>query len=183
MKNEYLVWIDMEMTGLDPRYCVILEIATLLTDDRLQIISEGPHLVIHHPAEVLADMEDWSRMQHGASGLLDSVRHSTISCHQAEEETLAFLKKDCKEGVCPLCGNSVWQDRRFMIKYMPRLESFLHYRNIDVSSVKELTRRWYPELPPYKKKKAHLAMDDIKDSISELRYYRDKVFIPSRVIP
>ena len=175
--SSHLVWMDLEMSGLDADKCVILEIATVVTDSRIEIVAEGPNIAINYPKENLASMEEWSRAHHQASGLLDRVNTSPYECRQAEEETLGFLSRYCQKGDSPLCGNSVWQDRRFLIRYMPELESFLHYRNVDVSSFKEVVRRWYPSLPPYEKKKAHLALQDIKESISELRYYRDKVFI------
>ena len=171
-----LIWIDLEMTGLDPEKDVILEIATIITDDMLGLVAEGPNIPINHPEEILLDMDEWNSTHHKASGLIDRVRVSPYNCRKAEKETLKFIAKFCKKEECPLCGNSVWQDRRFLIKYMPRLEEFFHYRNIDVSSIKELVKRWYPSLPPYEKKKAHLALSDIKESINELKYYRRKVF-------
>ena len=176
--NRHLIWIDLEMSGLDPKEQVILEIASLVTDGNLDIIAEGPNIAIHYPEEALLGMEDWSRTHHRESGLLERVKSSNVSCGQAEEETLKFLSAHCKNGESPLCGNSVWQDRRFLLWHMPRLQEFLHYRNIDVSSIKELVGRWYPSLPPYEKEKAHLAMKDIVESINELRYYREKIFIP-----
>jgi oligoribonuclease len=175
--RNHLVWIDLEMTGLDPERHVILEIGTIVTDDRLDIISEGPEIAINHPGDVLSSMDDWSREHHRISGLLDRANASTYDCRRAEVETLRFISKYCKEGESPLCGNSVWQDRRFLKQYMPDLEAHLHYRNIDVSSVKELVKRWYPSLPPFKKQKTHTAMSDIRESIRELRYYRTNVFL------
>jgi oligoribonuclease len=172
-----LIWIDLEMTGLDPERNVILEIAAMVTDSLLEIVAEGPSIAINYPEQVLSRMEAWSGSQHKRSGLLDRVRNSPYTCAKAEEEVLAFLSKHCRSGKSPLCGNTIWQDRRFLIKYMPTLEAFCHYRNIDVSSIKELAKRWYPALPSYKKKKAHLAMSDIKESVKELRYYRDRVFV------
>ena len=174
--NSPLVWMDLEMTGLDPGKGVILEIATVVTDASLEVLAEGPNLSIHYSEEVLRSMETWSRNQHQASGLLDRVRTSPYDCRRAEMESLSFLSRYCKQGESPLCGNTIWQDRRFLIKYMPELEGFLHYRNIDVSTLKELVLRWYPSLPAYIKKKAHLAHSDILESISELRYYREHVF-------
>lgn len=179
--DKYLIWIDLEMTGLDPERHVIIEIATIVTDDKLNIISQGPEIAINYPEDILSVIEEWSRKQHQASGLLARVRASSINCRQAEQDTLDFLRRYCNEGQCPLCGNSVWQDRRFLIKYMPRLEAFLNYRNIDVSSIKELARRWYPSLRPFSKKKSHLALDDIKESIEELKHYRLKLFKPVRL--
>jgi oligoribonuclease len=174
-----LIWIDLEMSGLDPEKEVILEIATIVTDNMLEILAEGPNIAIHHPEAAIRTMEAWSKSQHGASGLLDRVKASSYGCQKAEGEILAFLSKYCEKGRSPLCGNSIWQDRRFLIKHMPRLEEFFHYRNIDVSSIKELVKRWYPSLPRYEKKKTHLALSDIRESIQELRYYREKIFIPT----
>ncbi len=173
-----MVWIDLEMTGLDPRKCVILEIGAVVTDSQLNIVAEGPYLPIHQSEKTLTSMEAWSRHHHGKSGLTDACRHSKISLKKAEQEVLSFVKTYCKEKTAPFCGNTIWQDRRFMVKYMPKLESYLHYRVIDVSSVKELVQRWYPE--SYKKvrtkKQAHRVKDDILESIDELKYYREKFF-------
>ncbi len=177
--NARLIWIDLEMSGLDPEREVILEIATLVTDEELEVLAEGPNLAIHHPQTALEDMEAWSRTHHKASGLMERVRTSQTDLRTAEKETLSFLARHCKPKASPLCGNSVWQDRRFLIRHMPELEAFFHYRNIDVSSVKELVRLWYPDLPPYSKEKAHLALSDIRESIKELRYYRERVLLPS----
>ncbi len=174
--SEQMVWIDLEMTGLGPERHVIVEIATVVTDPDLHIVAQGPDIVIHHPEGVLDRMDNWSRTQHGASGLLERIRTSEYGCGRAEQETMNFLAGHCQKGSSLLCGNSVWQDRRFLIKYMPRLESFLHYRIIDVSSVKELVKRWYPDLPRFKKQKSHLALDDIRESVNELQYYRETVF-------
>ena len=172
-----LIWIDLEMTGLDPDKNVILEIAAMVTDSMLEIVAEGPNIAINYPEDALSSMEAWSDSQHTKSGLLERARTSPYTCAKAEQEVLAFLSRHCRKGKSPLCGNTIWQDRRFLIKYMPDLEAFCHYRNIDVSSLKELVKRWYPALPSYKKRKAHLAMSDIKESIKELKYYRDRVFI------
>jgi len=177
-----LVWIDLEMTGLDPEKMVILEIATVVTDDQLEIMAEGPNIAINYPEEILKNMNGWSMSHHEESGLLERVKTSPYDCRRAEQETLDFLYSHCKKGESPLCGNSIWQDRRFLIKHMPRLEAFFHYRNIDVSSLKELVRRWYPSVPPYEKKKSHLALSDIIESINELKYYRQKVFLPKNQI-
>jgi oligoribonuclease len=171
-----LVWIDLEMTGLDPERHVILEIGTIVTDGHLEVLAEGPDIVIHYPEAVFLSMDGWSRKQHSASGLLERARASECDCRRAEVKTLEFLSRHCPKGQSPLCGNSIWQDRRFLIRHMPDLEAFLHYRIVDVSSVKELVTRWYPSLPPFEKNKAHLALSDIKESIQELRYYRDRVF-------
>ena len=178
MVNSKLVWIDLEMTGLNPEKHVILEIATIVTDDGLNIVAEGPNIVINHPEKVLKQIEVWSRDHHKASGLLDRVYASTHDHQSAEKETLDFLTLHCEKDLSPLCGNSIWQDRRFLIKYMPTLADFFHYRNIDVSSIKELVKRWYPSIPAYEKEKPHLALMDIKESINELKYYRRKVFLP-----
>lgn len=180
MRKPNLIWIDLEMTGLDLDKNVILEIAAVVTDGMLEIVAEGPNIAIHYPEKVFSRMEAWSGSQHKKSGLLDRARNSPYTCAQAEKEVLAFLAGHCRQGKSPLCGNTIWQDRRFLIKYMPALEGFCHYRNIDVSSIKELVKRWYPALPAYKKKKTHLALSDIRESIKELRYYRDTVFISNR---
>ena len=174
----HLIWLDLEMTGLNLETSVILEIAAVVTDGSLLTVAEGPDIAIHYPEKILQRMESWSKTQHQASGLLERVKASSVDCRKAEQEVLGFLSKNCKKGESPLCGNSIWQDRRFLIKYMPKLEAFFHYRNIDVSSIKELVKRWYPSLPAYRKKKAHLSMSDIKESINELKYYRDRVFLP-----
>ena len=173
-----LVWIDLEMSGLDPDTHVILEIASIITDEDLQVIAEGPDIAIRYPAPALASMDEWSREHHLASGLLDRVEGSPYDCKSAEKETLQFISRYCEKGMSPLCGNSIWQDRRFLVRHMPGLEAFLHYRNIDVSSLKELAKRWYPDLASFKKEKAHLALSDIKESIAELKYYRETVFVP-----
>ena len=175
--NAHLIWIDLEMTGLDPEIHVIVEIASIVTDKELNIVAEGPDIAINHPDHHLSSMDEWSREHHKSSGLMDRVKSSSYNCRRAEDETLNFLSRYCTKGRCPLCGNSVWQDRRFMIKHMPRLEAFMHYRNVDVSSIKELVKSWYPGLPRFKKQKTHLAMSDIEESIQELRYYREEVFV------
>ena len=168
------------MTGLDPEKEVILEIATIVTDDNLDVVADGPNIAINYPKKILETMEEWSRVHHKASGLLNRVKGSSFDCQSAEQETLEFLSGHCRKGESPLCGNSIWQDRRFLVKHMPRLEDFFHYRVIDVSSIKELVRRWYPSLPPYKKEKSHLALNDIRESIGELKYYRQRIFLPKR---
>ncbi len=172
-----LIWIDLEMTGLDPDKMVILEIASIATDADLNIIAEGPHVAINYPESVLDNMEEWSRTHHQASGLLDRVKASPFDCSQAEQATLEFVSTHCAKGESPLCGNTIWQDRRFLVKHMPILESYFHYRLIDVSSIKELVSRWYPGLAPYEKKKDHQALNDIRESIGELKYYRENVFV------
>ncbi|MBA2664812.1 MAG: oligoribonuclease [Bradymonadaceae bacterium] len=177
--DKNLVWIDLEMSGLDPQTCVILEIATIMTDSNLEIIAEGPSLIVHQPDSILDNMDEWNTSHHGASGLTEGVRNSTISLAEAEQLTLQFVRKHSAPRTAPLCGNSIWQDRRFIHIYMPRLAEHFHYRNIDVSSIKELVRRWYPPehaCPPTKGQR-HRALDDIRDSIDELKHYRASVFI------
>jgi len=174
--NMNLVWMDLEMTGLDPDSDTILEIATLITDRNLKIIAEGPSLTVHHPKAVLDSMDEWCTTHHGVSGLSARVLASDISLTDAEEMTLAFMHQHTPERASPLCGNSIHQDRRFLVRHMPRVEEYLHYRNIDVSTIKELVRRWYPDLKLPAKKSRHLALDDIRESIDELRFYRQHVF-------
>ena len=180
-KSGPLVWVDLEMTGLDPRTCVILEIGTLITDSQLNLVAEGPSLSIHHSAKTLDSMETWSKTHHKKSGLTDECHASKVSLKQAEKQVFDFVKAHCKIHTAPLCGNTIWQDRRFLVKYMPKLESYLHYRVIDVSSVKELVKRWYPKeyKMPRAKKQKHRVLEDIRESIEELKYYRSKVFIPA----
>jgi len=173
-----LVWLDLEMTGLHPETDRIIEVASLVTDRQLNILAEGPMLAIHQPDSLLSVMDEWCTRTHSASGLLERVRQSTTSVEEAEEATLRFLESWIDPGVSPLCGNSIAHDRRFVRRYMPRFEATLHYRNIDVSSIKELVRRWYPpERWAPAKKGNHLALDDIRESVEELRYYRDNLFI------
>ena len=171
-----LVWMDLEMSGLDPDEATILEIAVLITDADLNLVAEGPESVIHHPDAVLDSMDDWNREHHKASGLTARVKASDVSLAEAEARVLEFVARHCAERQSPLCGNSIWQDRRFLIRYMPRLEAYLHYRIIDVSSIKELCRRWYPALEIPAKKEAHRALGDILESIEELRFYRAAIF-------
>ncbi len=173
-----LVWLDLEMTGLDPEKHVILEVACVITDSTLKQIIRGPHLIINYDEGILSGCDEWSRDHHTRSGLLDKVRSSQITLKYAEEILLDFVNKYCEKSKSPLCGNSIWQDRRFLIKHMPRLEEFFHYRNIDVSSIKELVTRWYPNIPKFNKKKTHSAIEDVLESISELIYYRNTVFLP-----
>ena len=177
-KHDRLVWLDLEMTGLDADDHVIIEIATIITDGDLNVLATGPSLVIHQPDEELDKMDDWCVKHHGESGLTKRVRDSDISNQQAERETLAFIKEHVTKGKAPLCGNSIWQDRRFLAKHMPELEAYLHYRIVDVSSIKELVRRWYPATMQASIKRAsHRALDDIKESINELKYYREHIFV------
>ena len=173
-----LIWIDLEMTGLDTETDAIIEIATLVTDKDLNVLAEGPVMAIPQPETMLAGMDEWNTRQHGQSGLTERVRNSTTTLAEAEQATLAFLKQFLDERQSPMCGNSICQDRRFLARQMPSLEAFFHYRNLDVSSVKEIIRRWRPELiKGFNKQSSHLAMSDIKDSIAELTYYRDVFFI------
>lgn len=169
-----LIWIDLEMTGLDPDNDVIIEIATIVTDAELNILEEGPMLAIHWPDEVLDRMDDWCKNQHGKSGLIDRLRASQVTLEDAEQQTLAFLSRYVPERSSPMCGNSICQDRRFLYRGMPKLERYFHYRNLDVSTLKELARRWSPEVfKSYVKQGSHLALDDIRESIQELRHYRE----------
>ena len=172
-----LIWLDLEMTGLDPEKDVILEIATVVTDGQLNVLAEGPCLAVHQPDAVLDGMDPWCVEQHGKSGLTQRCRDSKITVLDAQARTLEFLSPLCAAGKSPLCGNTIGQDRRFLVKYMPRLHDFFHYRSIDVSSVKELVVRWYPEAKyVYSKSKAHLSLADVHESIEELRHYRKTVF-------
>lgn len=172
-----LIWIDLEMTGLNPDQDRIIEIATIVTDKNLNILAEGPVFAIWQDEETLAKMDDWNQNQHGKSGLLERVRDSKVSEAEAEAATLAFLKEYLPAGTSPICGNSICQDRRFLYRYMPELEKFLHYRNLDVSSIKILAELWQPAISEgLIKKDKHLALEDIKESIAELKYYREKFF-------
>lgn len=176
-KLSALIWIDLEMTGLDPQRDQIIEIATIVTDAKLNIIAEGPNLAVHQPPEVLARMDAWNQNQHGQSGLIARVKESKITVSEAEARTLDFLKEHVAPKASPMCGNTICQDRRFLYRLMPKLENYFHYRHLDVSTVKELARMWAPDL--YKglnKASRHLALEDIKESIEELRYYRDRFF-------
>ena len=173
-----LVWMDLEMTGLEPDIEVIIEIATIITDSHLNIIEEGPALVIHQDDAILGRMDEWNQKTHSASGLIQKVKDSKMTIEKGEQITLDFIKKYVPYKTSPLCGNTVGQDRRFLYKYMPRLSEYLHYRNIDVTSVKEVVRRWYPngrKMP--KKSEEHKALIDIQESIEELIFYRDHFFI------
>ena len=174
MQNR-LIWIDLEMTGLEPERDVIIEIATLVTDEQLNILAEGPVLAIHQSESVLAGMDEWNQTHHSASGLLERVRTSSHKMNDAEQLTLDFLKTWSDKRSSPMCGNSICQDRRFLARHMPNLEAFFHYRNLDVSTIKELARRWYPAVPKFEKAGAHRALDDIRASLDELRYYRETI--------
>jgi oligoribonuclease len=175
--KDNLVWIDMEMTGLDPEKEGIIEIASVVTDKDLNVLAEGPNLIIRQPAKLLKAMDSWNQKQHGKSGLLAGVKKSKISVKKAERETLKFIKKFCVPGKTILCGSAIYHDRRFIIKHMPKLNAFLHYRLIDVSTIKELVRRWYPkDKDAPQKSEDHRALSDILESIEELRYYRKNNF-------
>lgn len=174
--NENLIWIDLEMTGLDTTRDAIIEIATIVTDKQLEILAEGPVLAIHQPDEVLEAMDEWNTRQHNASGLVERVRTSGIDAREAERQTLDFVSRYVEKSYSPMCGNSICQDRRFMARLMPELEAFFSYRNLDVSTLKELARRWAPAVASgFNKQGAHLALDDIRESIAELRYYREHI--------
>ena len=180
-KKQHLIWIDLEMTGLIPESDRIIEIATIITNTDLQIIAEGPVLAIHQSDAMMAGMDDWNQRHHSASGLIERVRLSLHDESSAEQQTVKFLSEYCEKGQSPMCGNSICQDRRFLARYMPELEAFFHYRNLDVSSVKELAKRWRPDiLSGVTKQGAHKALDDIKDSIAELQHYRATFFNTTR---
>ena len=174
--EQHLIWIDLEMTGLDPDHDVIIEAAVLITDADLNIIADGPDLAIHRSDPELSVMNDWNRRTHHGSGLIKRVKSSDVTIEQAEAEILEFVQQWTLEGKSPLCGNSVHQDKRFLYREMPRLVDWLHYRIIDVSTVKELATRWYPDLEQFVKQERHRALDDIRESIDELRWYRQQVF-------
>ena len=183
VNSGHLVWIDLEMTGLDPSRDEILEIATLVTDAHLIVIAEGPVLAIHQEDSVLAGMDEWNTRQHNASGLVARVRANSVSVSEAESKTLEFLNQHVSPGKSPICGNSICQDRRFLARHMPALERWFHYRNLDVSSLKELAQRWAPQVAAsFKKESTHTALQDIYDSIEELRHYRE-YFIRLEKVP
>lgn len=174
--EENLVWIDLEMSGLDPEHNTIIEIATIVTDKNLNILEKGPNLAIKQSLKLLESMDEWNTTHHTASGLWDKVLNDSVSMEEADEATLNFIKKWTMEGKNPLCGNSIGQDRRFLYKYMPQISEHLHYRNIDVTSIKEIAKRWYPELPAFNKLEKHQALDDIIESIDELKYFQEHIF-------
>ncbi len=172
-----LIWIDLEMTGLDTQNDVIIEIATIVTDSELNELAEGPMLAIHQSNDIMGGMDEWNTNQHGKSGLTERVKKSTLTVADAERQTLDFLQKYVPKGASPMCGNSICQDRRFMARLMPELEDYFLYRNLDVSSLKELAKRWAPEVAKgVVKSGTHLALDDTRDSINELRHYREHLF-------
>ena len=169
-----LIWIDLEMSGLDTTQDVIIEIATVVTDSELNTLAEGPVLAIHQSDEILNGMDDWNTKQHGSSGLTERVKNSKVNEAEAERETIKFLRQYVPAKASPMCGNSICQDRRFLARCMPELEAYFHYRNLDVSSLKELAKRWAPQVfKGFSKQSSHLALDDIRDSIDELKYYRE----------
>ena len=170
---QQLIWIDLEMTGLNPDIDVIIEIATVVTDKDLNILAQGPVLAVYQSDEILANMDEWNQKHHGASGLINRVKSSRINDIEAERLTIEFLKQWVPENTSPICGNSIGQDRRFLYRYMPKLEAYFHYRNIDVSTLKELAARWAPEVKDGFNKESTQALDDIIESIEELRYYRE----------
>lgn len=175
--TDNLIWIDLEMTGLDPEKERIIEIATIVTDSRLNVIAEGPVMAVHQSDDLLNAMDSWNTKQHNGSGLVTRVKTSTITESEAEAKTIEFLKKYVPAGKSPMCGNTVHQDRRFLTRYMPELEKYFHYRLLDVSTIKELAMRWAPQIyGGFQKDSKHLALDDIRDSIEELKYYRENFF-------
>ena len=177
-KKQHLIWIDLEMTGLLPDTDRIIEIATIVTNTDLQVIAEGPVLAIHQPKSIMEAMDDWNKKHHGQNGLIERVRLSMYNEPEAEQVVLNFLQQYCERGHSPMCGNSICQDRRFLARYMPRLESFFHYRNLDVSTLKELAKRWKPGLAEgFRKAQKHTALADIHESIDELAYYREHFLV------
>ncbi len=178
LNDKNLVWMDLEMTGLDPEKERIIEIAVIVTDGELNVIAEGPDLVVHQPVKLLKAMDEWNQTQHAKSGLIEKVKASKISEEEAERRVLEFISKHVGPKVSPLCGNSIHHDRRFLIKYMPKLSEYLHYRHVDVTTVKALVQRWYPSTRRYiQKKEKHRALNDVKESIAELKYLREHYFV------
>jgi len=169
-----LIWLDLEMTGLDTDNDYIIEIATIITDNQLNILEEGPVIAIHQDDAILQAMDEWNTKQHAKSGLIDRVRNSRYTTADAERMTLAFVEKFVPAKTSPMCGNSICQDRRFLHRLMPQLEQYFHYRNLDVSTVKELVKRWYPEKEQYEKESTHIALEDVRNSMNELRFYHEK---------
>lgn len=180
-RRENLIWIDLEMTGLNPESDLIIEIATVVTDKHLSVLAEGPVYALHRSDDVLDAMDEWNTRQHRMSGLTERVRQSTTDDAEAEQATLAFLRKYVDQGASPMCGNSICQDRRFLVRYMPELAKYFHYRNLDVSTLKILAQLWMPEIAGrFEKNSSHLALADIHDSIRELRFYREKMLQPQQ---
>lgn len=177
-----LIWMDLEMTGLDPATDVILEAVAVVTDGDLRELAVSPLFVIHQPEAVLAGMNEWCIEHHGRSGLTQASRESSVDLDEAETQLLAFVATHAAAGASPLCGNTIHQDRAFLARHMPRLEAHFHYRNVDVSTLKELVRRWYPDLPRFEKPETHRALDDVRQSIAELRFYRERLFVPASAI-
>lgn len=175
-KRDNLIWIDLEMTGLNPDRDHIIEIATVVTDSQLSTVAEGPVFAIHQPDAILDSMDEWNTNQHGKTGLIERVKASHVTLEEAQAETIEFLMHHVPAGKSPMCGSSICQDRRFLFRYMPRLEQYFHYRNLDVSSVKILAQHWAPHLQGVKKEMRHIALGDIYDSIAELRYYKNHFF-------
>ena len=176
-RHHRMVWIDLEMTGLDVENESIIEIATVITDGDLNVLAQGPNLAISVSDELIEGMDEWNTRHHHGSGLVDRIRAEGVAVHEAEQATLEFLKTWVDANMAPLCGNSIWNDRQFLAKEMPELLDYLHYRMIDVSTIKELARRWHPDVPRYPKKGAHLALDDVLESIEEMKYFREHVFV------
>lgn len=178
--ENHLIWVDMEMTGLSPEQDRIIEVAVVVTNSQLEFVAEGPVLVIHQADAVLDGMDNWNKATHGRSGLIEKVKQSILTEAEAEQQLIEFLKKHVPSGKSPMCGNSICQDRRFMARYMPKLEAFFHYRNLDVSTLKELCKRWQPALVKgFEKRSAHTALADIQESIDELKYYREHFIVKS----
>ncbi|HVV68336.1 MAG TPA: oligoribonuclease [Gammaproteobacteria bacterium] len=177
-RRDHLIWIDLEMTGLNPDRDHIIEIATVVTDSQLNTVAEGPNFVIHQPDSVLETMDEWNTNQHTKSGLVAKIKASHVTVEQAQAETIEFLMHHVPPGKSPMCGSSICQDRRFLYRWMPKLEQYFHYRNLDVSSIKILAQHWFPQiLQGVKKESRHLALGDIYDSIAELRYYKERFFL------